>query len=251
MVVGSTALSYFGMNRLPPKDLDIWSTDKSFTNSEGVDGHIVPEDIMAMIYDPHGYCTPDQIYTIKCSHAIYDIKWDKTKLDILWLKSKGCKLTPDLYERLKEHWKVEHGNKDFLSLNQTKDAFFTDNVTYIYDHDNLHELVAHPNKPVYTRCLKDGHDVLIDRDKFEALPFEDRVRMFREEIAVIACERWVLNPYWKGNISWYRAHMLSVRKTVTTLTKGYFSEFLVLNLEHFVKPKFEYYEYLLNNVGEE
>ena len=113
----------------------------------------------------------------------------------------------------------------------------------------LHDLVAYPNPPMYTKALKDGHDVLIDRNKFEALPFEDRVRMFREEIAVIACERWVLNPYWKGNISWYRAHMFSVRKTVTTLTKGYFSYFLVENLEHFVKPKFEYYKNILNTLG--
>ncbi len=247
MIVGSTALTYFGYNRRPAMDIDIWVDDASEILS-GTDSHVVPTAIMRMIWNPHGYVTPDVNYTIKMSHAIYDIKWDKTKLDILHLKHKGCKIIPNLYEALIEHWKVEHGNKDFLSLNQSKTDFFTDNVTYIYDHDYLHELVAYPNKPMYTNCLRDNEEVLIDKDKFFAMPFEDQVRMFREEIAVIVCERWVLNPKMEGRISWYQAHMFSVRKTVTTLTKGIFSRFLVENLEHFVKPDFSYYSHLLNTL---
>lgn len=117
-----------------------------------------------------------------------------------------------------------------------------------YPHDYLHELVAYPNPPMYTKCLKDGEDVLIDRDKFDLLPFEDQVRMFREEITVIAAERWLINPYWKGKVSWYRAHMLSLQKTVTRLTKGWASEFIVLNLEHFVKPDYKYFKHLIETL---
>ena len=251
IIVGSTALEYFGYNRCPPKDIDVWTDDESEL-SEHVDDHLVSKEILDMIpisgkFGFH-YATPSAVYTIKMSHVVYDIKWDKTKLDILHLKNKGCVIIPDLYKALIEHWKIVHGNKDFLSLKQNKDDFFTDNVTYIYDHDYLHELVAHPNKPMYTNCLRDGEQVLIDKDKFFGMWFEDQVRMFREEIAVIACERWVLNPKFNGKISWYRAHMYSVRKTVTTLTKGWASRFIVENLEHFVKPQYSYYKHLLNTL---
>lgn len=117
-----------------------------------------------------------------------------------------------------------------------------------FPHDYLHELVAYPNRPVYERCLRENQEVLIDKDKFFAMPFEDQVRMFREEITVIAAERWVLNPKLEGRVSWYRAHMFSVRKTVTTLTKGWASRFLVENIEHFVKPEWSYWKHLLNTL---
>ena len=77
------------------------------------------------------------------------------------------------------------------------------------------------------------------------MPFEDQIRMFREEIAVISMERWLINPYWKGKISWYKAHMLSLEKTVTTLTKGWASYFIVENIEHFVRPEYGYVKHLM------
>ena len=172
--------------------------------------------------------------------------WEKHKQDILWLKSKGFDIIPDLYEALIEFWKTDLGDKSFLSLNKDKKQFFTDNVVYKYDHDYLHELVAHPNRPVYEGCLKDNAEVLIDKAKFDMLPFDKQVRMFREEITVIACERWLLNDYWCGKISWYEAYIASLKKTITNLTKNWACDFIVLNLEEFVKPDYSYFENLLN-----
>lgn len=246
IVVGSTALKYFSLNRREPSDLDLWLSEGEVV--EKSDSQVLPMNILELVPTVNGYATPDAIYTIKCSHAVYDVHWEKTKSDILWLKSNGCVIIPELYEKLKVWWLKEHGNKDFLSLNKTKDQFFDDNVVKLYSHDWLHELVAYPNVPVYTRCLKDGHEVLIDKAKFDLLSFEDQVRMFREEITVIAAERWVINPYWKGEISWYRAHMLSVRKTATALTKNWAAEFIVLNLEHFVKPDYSYWKHMVETL---
>lgn len=248
IIVGSTALSKFNLNRREPKDLDIW-TDCEDDLKGKEDSHLIPKDILDIVpvveIDNIFYATPDAIYTIKMSHFEYQIHWQKTKLDVLWLKSNGCKLIPELYNKLKEHWKTVHGNKEFLSLMQTKEDFFTDNVEYLVEHDHLHELVAYPNKPMYTNCLKDNHEVLIDKDKFDKMPFEDRVRMFREEITVIAAERWLINSYFRGKISWYRAYMLSLEKTVTRLTKGFASEFIIMNIEHFITPKYEYFKHML------
>lgn len=116
-----------------------------------------------------------------------------------------------------------------------------------YDHDFLHELVAHPNKPVYTLCLKDGQDVAIDRLKFEQLPFKQQVKMFREEINVIACERWLIPTKDSGIISFRQAYSKSLHKTVTALTKGWASRFICENMEEFIRPNRGEVEYLFNH----
>jgi hypothetical protein len=250
VMIGSKAAEVWGMNRLPPQDTDIWS-DVVIPERKGWDVHIHSTELLNLIPTKNGIALPDALYTIKCSHLGWNIKWEKTKQDILWFKLKhNCQLIPELYEALLDVWNTEHGDKSFLSLNKDKEAFFQDAVTYIYEHDYLHQLVAHPNPPVYTKCLKDGQDVLIDKEKFDKMEFEDKVRMFREEITTIAIERWMVNPYWKGKVSWYQAHMLSLQKTITNLTKGWATSFIVLNLEHFVKPDYSYFKHSIETLEE-
>lgn len=249
-IVGSTALKHFGLNRREPSDLDIWTTDPTLVfGGDRVDIHVVPQQVLDLM-DDGKYASPDDMYTIKCSHLGWrNPMWNKHKLDILWLKSQGCKLKEKLYKALVKHWKVKLDDKSFLSLNQNKEDFFTDNVTYIYDHDYLHELVAHPNRPMYEKVLKDGQEVLVDKTKFRALPLEDQVRLFREEITVIACERWLLNPKAK-EISWNEAYRASLEKTIVSLTKGWATDFIVQNLDLFYRPDRAYFEHILKTLGD-
>jgi len=218
----------------------------------GSDISIIPIEVMALVpvftSGCYSYATADAIYTMKLSHFEYDIHWEKTKLDILWLGAKGCKLIPELYEALKPIWRQEHGEKEFLSLKKGKEDFFTDAVTYVYDHDYLHELVAYPSRPMYENCLVEGEEVLIDKEKFFKMDREDQIRMFREETSVIAAERWMINPKYGGKISWYRAYMYSLRKTITRLTKGWASEFMVMNIEEFYKPEYRYFKHLIKTL---
>lgn len=251
LVVGSIAAKKWGINRGEPNDRDVWITReeevKYLTNTK-VDYHVIPKEIIKAIPRRNCMATADALYTIKCSHFQWDIHWEKTKADILYMKSKGCKLIPSLYETLVRYWRKEHGDKSFLSLKRKKEEFFNDHVKYKYDHDFLHEVVALPNKPVYTHCLKDNEDVLIDEDKFLSLPFDQQVKMFKEEITVIACERWLLNERFKG--SWLEAYMMSLKKTLTNLTKGWASDFIIMNLEHFIKPDIKMFNNLYNNLEE-
>ena len=183
-----------------------------------------------------GVATLDDLMTIKLSHLPYDILWHKHQSDYLFFKRNGAKINHDLYELLKPHWRELFGNKPFLSLYRTKDQFFDDYVSKPYEHDWLHELVAYPDAPVYTRCLKDGEQVAIDKAKFFELPFDKRVKMFREEVTVIAIERWMVNPKCRGTIRYPTAYGRAVHKTITALTKGWASEFMCENLEHLYKP---------------
>lgn len=247
IVVGSAALKHFELNRSEPKDLDVWYCDDT-VKVAGEDSVSIPKHIYDLLETKEGFATPNTVYTIKCSHLAWDIKWEKTKNDVIWLKAKGCKLMPNLYRALKTHWENVHGDKSFLSLGQDKVNFFNDHVTYVYDHDYLHELVAHPNEPAYKKVLKNKSEVLTDRSKFDKLNFESQVTLFREEITVIAAERWLVNPYWQGHVDWYQTYMFSLKKTITSLTKGWACDFIVCNLEQFVKPNYSYFEYLLKTL---
>lgn len=250
VIVGSTALFKQGFGR-EPKDLDIWTNNPSTVKEQGIDIKVIPRHILEKVEVVNGCASINSLYTIKCSHLGWsNPMWQKHKQDVLYLQSIGAKIDQDLYQTLVGFWKEELGDKSFLSLNKTKEDFFTDEVVYIYDHDYLHELVAHPNKPVYTRVLMENNEVLVDKGKFDELEFKYKIKMFREEIAVIALERWVLNPAWKGRVSWYQAHGLSLQKTITNLTKNWATDFLVLNLKEFVKPDFTYYKHTIKQLGE-
>lgn len=252
LIIGSCAAYYHGLTDSFPKDIDTFYKESNFkSNIKGEDGHIIPDKIYDLLESnsTEGFISPNDLYTLKCSHLQWDIKWDKTKRDILFYKAQGCRLNENLYNMLVSHWKDVHGDKSFLSLSKDRNEFFQDNVKYIYDHDYLHEVCAEGlglTEPTYKKCLKDGEDVLIDNSKFDKLSFEDQVSMFRQEIAVIAFERWIVF----GKIGWFKAHMISVKKTITNLTKNSSSDFLVKNLEMFVKPDYTYYSNLLKLLEE-
>lgn len=246
VIIGSTAMHYWGINTRTPRDLDTMSTDYV----EGEDTTILPKTILDAIPRCGEYATIDALYTIKCSHLGWDIKWEKHKRDALYLRSIGAEIIHDLYHLLVDFWRVEHGNKDYLSLYQKKSDFFNDHVTYVYDHDYLHELVAYPNKPTYTLCLVEGESVAIDRDKFLNLSLDVQRRLFMEEITVISVERWLVNPGCIGKYSIGRAHSLSVHKTITSLTKNWATDFLIENLEFFIRPDLTYYNHILTTLKE-
>lgn len=245
MIVGRSALNYWMGKYVETTDLDIWKTgDEELVNKtdQRLDVCLIPKKIMSL-FDTNsyrlGYACPADLLAIKLSHMQYDIFWKKHKQDALFLKqiTKGV-YNEKLYTALVEHWKYEFGTKDYLSLYRTKDEFFDDFVAKEYEHDDLHIYVARNGKPVYTSCLKDGQSVFIDKNKFDNLYFSDKIRMFQEEVAVIALERWVIPSIKSGKgiipitVAWNK----SLHKTVTALTKGWASEFIIHNLEHYLHP---------------
>lgn len=262
VIIGSEALAKAGFN-IAPKDTDRWVNDKSlWLNVEKADISEIPADIISCVprlpYPNNMYASPDAVYTILCSHLGWDsgqnnhsklggsVQWDKYKQRILYLRGEGCSLIPELYEKLLSHWKKEFGNKEFLSLKKNKDDFFNDYVPYKHDHDLLHAVVASPNEPMYRLCLKDGEDVLTSKERFDKMSFGQQVQMFREEIGVIALERWVIPCGESFHLAWIK----SVKKTITQLTKNWATEFLVFNLEQFLKPDWKMYDNYLSFVEE-
>ena len=236
MIIGSTALKYFGLNRREPKDHD---TFYFWGSKPDGDTHQIPKELYDLIPTKNGYATPEAVLTLKMSHLQWDIHWWKTLQDILWLRYKhNIRYDLGLYNTLVKYWKTVHGDKSFLNLNQTKEDFFTDKVVYPMDHDELHKLIVAPDEPTYTKCLKNGAEIAIDRNKFAMLSFTEQIKMFKEEVTVIALERYLLNDHNKVN-SLIKAYQLALKKTITNLTKGWASDFIIFNIEHFIHPDFK------------
>jgi len=251
IIIGSTAIKHWIPDFREPNDRDVAiSKGISFAPLTGKDFIQLPPEILDILPQDSGYATLDAIYTIKCSHLGWDIKWQKHKSDVLYLKAKGCKKLPELYSKLTEYWRKENGNKPFLSLYKKKDDFFNEYVPYVYDHDYLHELVAYPNPPVYSYCLCDGADVAIDKDKFDKLSLDLQLRMFKEEISVIAAERWLIPGKICGKYTWMQAYHLALHKTVVSLTKNWATDFLIDHLDYFAKPELSYFYHLFNTIKE-
>ena len=245
ILVGSKAAKIHIPTFREGNDVDYWSLEKLWN----CDSSIIPKEIIPLFeHDSlvNRCATLNDLLTIKLSHLPYDILWKKHLNDYLVFKKHGAQINRALYVALQQHWENVHGNKSFLSLYRTKDNFFDDYVEKEQEHDYLHELVAYPDKPVYSRCLQEGQEVMIDWDKFLAMPFEQQIKMFREEVNVIATERWLIPTKDSGKITFREAYSKSLHKTVTALTKGKASRFLCENIEEFIRPNRKEVEYMFS-----
>lgn len=85
-----------------------------------------------------------------------------------------------------------------ISLTETKEAFFKDNVKRYCDHDELHKIVAMHNRgdeePIYTRILN-NNNVGLDESKFNRLSTSNKVNMLREEWYVLLLERKLIPTF--------------------------------------------------------
>lgn len=234
VIVGSTALAYHNLFvDEKPRDLDVWIAigerhdQWEVPTGAVVDYMFVPQEVLDLLDVTEGHCSPADILTIKMSHLQWDIKWQKTLRHILWLQDLGYEYKPELFDVL-TNWHIEvHGNKAHLSLDKTAEQFFDNAVPLVVEHDTLHKYVAGYDAPVYTTVLAKGQDVLVDHKKFLELSHEQQIRMWREEITVIAIERWMLG---KKKVTEFEAYQRALKKTLCDLSKGWASVFIVKNI---------------------
>jgi hypothetical protein len=118
-----------------------------------------PRDVKKHILDKNKndiYVDPNFLLTIKTSHAGWDIHWEKTMADILFLKKQGCVVDKELYNRLVKDWIGVHGKKWASLKGKTSTTFFEDAVPRKYIHDDIHEVVAVYDKPLYENLIVEG-----------------------------------------------------------------------------------------------
>jgi hypothetical protein len=146
----------------------------------------------------------------------------KTMEDIHMLRSIGVKLDRDLSYILKVREKETY-TYAHPKLNQSKQDFFTDEVGYMYEHDDIHLAVAIGNRPAYTYFKEEGAEVKMSRRKWNELPDLIRIRAVAEESMVLAIERSLV-PH-PGVLTPERAYLKALQKVCTSITSGYFREY--------------------------
>ena len=251
LIIGSVAAEAQVPGWRKPKDLDAFTNEdpESVTLGFELSGDLFWDDELTAILDPNTqrYATVDELYTIKHSHAYWELKngsWGKHIADLLKLQEAGGTLIPEWHDVLYRVWERRHGKK-MVDLTQEADEFFTDAVKRIYDHDSIHRSIALRGKPIYEDCLKDGKTVQIDMDKVWAMPHERIMQMFREEIYVTALERKVIPSGYKYSPG--AAYQWALRRTITSLTKGKSAQYLVSHFAELTKPNMDYVGWHLHN----
>lgn len=111
------------------------------------------------------------------------------------------------------------------NLMQSKEDFFDDAVTKVYDHDYLHELVAYYDKPLYTRLLRDTSLAWCEQGKWVTLTDKDKALCVAEEVQVIAIERFMIPNNWQ--YPYKLAYMKALEKVCTTLCSGWFRDYAI------------------------
>lgn len=168
----------------------------------------------------------------------------KTMRDIQVMRQKGVQLTDDLLQwlphREKETYVYAHPKLDV-----SKGEFFSgDGVRYVYDHDSIHETVAmiggYVPTPAYKFYMKDGAQVMTDKEKFFAVPEDIRLFGVYEESCVLALERSQI-PY-NFEPSPRYSFELALMKVCTSITSGWFREYAWENYDRVLD--------LFNQLGE-
>jgi hypothetical protein len=170
----------------------------------------------------------DLLYSIKMAHKHKKFKnsdhgfW-KTAVDIHRMRSVGTKIREEYNEFYKLREK-ESLNYKHPSLNMNKEGFFSNNgITQIFEHDDLHIVMAFGEAPAYTKYLKDGSEVLTDKNKFFAVDESVRLAGVIQEALVLSLERSQI-PY-KGLWTPEQSFRFALAKVCTSITSGYFRKY--------------------------
>jgi len=181
----------------------------------------------------------DHLYTLKMSHRYLKNSphFLKTRNDIMLMRAMNAKIFDAqwLKQREAETYTYKHPK-----LNVMKGDFFKgDEVPYIYDHDTIHQSMAHATDyrvdninnrvPSYKLYMKDGAEVHSDKAKFFALPEIFRLWGVLEEAQVLALERSQI-PF-AGKVDAKRSFDMALQKVCTSITSGWFREYAWENFD--------------------
>lgn len=232
LISGSVALKYWfpDFNR-SPKDIDILSPISVISHKPSellidTDWHSAAQYILDR-NENSTFVDPNFLFTLKVSHANWDIKWQKTMEDIAFMQKMGCALDDELYNLLIGVWNETHGKKQ-VNLNKPLDEFFSDYVQREMDHEQVHQLVKFNDRAMHELIRKDLNIALVSKEMFYSLEREQQLETIMEETLVIAIERFGLKSSIVKSAK-VRAFNAAYKQLVTSMTTGWFSKEMILS----------------------
>ena len=246
IIIGSTAIKHhFKDFPREPNDLDyIVRSKRGLERVDKVEYLFNPilSDYKNDKREDKIYLSPDELLTLKMSHICYDINWDKHMFDIQFLIDKGASKIEDLYLDLIEYWKENHPTNRRSDLSLDKEEFFNNNVNNNseYEHDFIHTLIN--PVPMYTRVLMEGKSVNLDETKFKALTHDEKLLFIKEEVFVMAWERFKNTPY-------PHAYAKMLKKFIQKHVPLFALDFSVYNYKELIKLPYNYIEDINNKLN--
>lgn len=227
LLIGSSAIKHhFPDFRRVPKDVD-YAVSTKMESKKGLEYLYNP-----IIGNEDGIASPNLIYTLKISHVIgWDIKWERHMFDIQFLKQKGCKIDMNLFNKLYEFWNIHHGHNRRSDLDMSAEDFF--NNALKTPHDYFHTLL-NPS-PTYLKVLKDDAEVDVCENKFNLLSFEEKCDLVREEVMVMAYERYKKTNYME-------AYGIMLKKFILSHAPIWEAIFIIENFVTLHKPLYNYFK---------
>lgn len=249
VLIGSQAIKHYFPNFRSCNDTD-FLVDEDIESNRQIEYYNCNKNPgLALLFDSCDEIpTLKELYTLKVSHSFWDIHWDKTIYDIKFLQENGVsEIDKELFSELYDGWCEIHGpKKAYLSVNNEK--FFQDGVDRTIPHDTIHEAVAYYDEPMFRKLKTNKDSAYISGSMFNQLSYDDKIKTCREEIYVVAIERFLLH----GAKSTLAAYRNAIKLLVTSMTKGWFPLFIVENIKELFNKdhNVEYYEKFLNNCKE-
>lgn len=244
ILIGSAAIKHW-FKDFPrePKDTDyVVLKDKHYQSSPGIE--YLNNKIIRDLYLEGDKCVStgildaNSLLTLKASHLFWDINWDKHLFDVQFLLKKGCEINTSLFWNLYEYWNSYHGKNKRSDLEMSKDSFFDNTVNYDSgEHDFTHTLLN--PIPTYTKVLKDNQEVELDKNKWLSLPFEDKLNFIREEVMVMAYERYKY-------LNFQQAYSRMLKKFIINHTPLFSVLFIIENYIILHKPTLNYFKIIEN-----
>lgn len=165
----------------------------------------------------------------------------KTMRDIQSMRTQGVVMTAELENLWLPQREAETYVYNHPKLNVDKQTFFDDSVGYVYDHDDLHRILAIEESPAYTKYMVDGEQVLTSREKFFTVSENIRLLGGLEEALVLCAERSLIPYNWQPNPA--EMFKFALQKICTSITSGFFRQFCWEHYDDIV----EMYEKLYGN----
>lgn len=231
IIIGSTAAKHWFPDWREPKDLDLLTPTTVKTGDQRVlyidaKWHRLAETLIERS-SSRTFLDANLLFTLKVSHAYWNIHWDKTMYDIWQFQHRGCLLDLELHDELVKLWAEVHGAKQ-VNMRQGTDTFWDDAVKRRHDHEWLHQQVAFRGRPLHERVRPDPSSVWVDRALFNQLPLDLKYDLVLEELLVTAIERFNLSAA-SSRLDIMRAVKGAHFKLCTSMTKGWFAQFTVLS----------------------
>jgi hypothetical protein len=178
-----------------------------------------------------------QLAQVKRAHCTSEHHFHKHIRDYHALRNRDEPWDSDWVKRRAEQVKTLKAAIDKkISLKKNSSSFFGQSASKIkplFVHDELHRVIAEPKAPAYS--LFQTQEVYCDRNMFDALPLEERIRAVVEESQVLAVERILAPFYLQGN--WFNLHERyanpqfafewGLMRVCTTITSGWFRTFAI------------------------